>query len=64
MKSWVGSKTIWFNVLALLATIVGEVTKVFSLDENTLKIIALVFALGNIILRFNTTEPISTKLPE
>ncbi len=56
-KSWIKSKTIIFNGLAMLvlaATIVADV----EISEKTTAIAAAVVGIGNILLRFKTTQPI------
>jgi hypothetical protein len=56
-KSWIKSKTIIFNGLGLLvlaAKIVADV----DISEKTTAIAVAVFGIGNILLRFKTTEPI------
>lgn len=56
-KSWIKSKTIIFNGLAMLvlaATIVADV----DISKKTTAIAAAVVGIGNILLRFKTTVPI------
>ncbi len=62
-KAWYTSKVIWFNVVTLLLAITGflMVTQStgglpFEVDPRWLIIIS---GIGNIVLRFVTTAPIS-----
>lgn len=62
-KPWYQSKTIWFNVLAILVLIATQFGfSEFKLDKDTvdmvLKIIAGVTALSNVGLRFVTEKPV------
>ena len=57
---WFASKTLWVNVVALVATLAG----VFKLDlgltpEVQATVVTTILALVNIVLRFVTTTPIS-----
>lgn len=61
-KQWYESKTLWFNILTVIAAIlaVPEITSL--IPAEWLKYIVAVNALGNIILRiFSTSIPISNK---
>jgi hypothetical protein len=59
MKSVFASKTVWFNVLTVLIAVIGTIIDSNFLSPNILKILGLVSAVGNVILRFLTTQPIS-----
>jgi hypothetical protein len=57
---WFASKTLWVNVVALVATLAGA----FKLDlwltpEAQATVVTTILALVNIVLRFVTTTPIS-----
>jgi hypothetical protein len=57
---WFASKTLWVNVVALVATLAGA----FKLDlgltpEVQATVVTTILALVNIVLRFVTTTPIS-----
>ena len=57
---WFASKTLWVNVVALVATLAGA----FKLDlgltpEAQATVVTTILALVNIGLRFVTTTPIS-----
>lgn len=54
LKSALKSKTIWFNLVTGLISIAG----VLPIDPATS---ALIVAVGNVALRFITTEPLSAK---
>lgn len=54
LKSALKSKTIWFNLVTGLVSIAG----VLPIDPATS---ALIVAVGNVALRFITTEPLSAK---
>lgn len=58
MKSWLQSKTIWFNLITIIVTVLGQITNVITLDKKALEIIGLIVLVGNTILRFLTTEAI------
>jgi hypothetical protein len=60
MKSWIKSKTIWANVLAIVIVIALQ----FGIQpdqptmEKTGEVMAIVMPLVNILLRFVTKKPI------
>jgi hypothetical protein len=63
-KSWYYSKTLWFNVAALIAAVVdykaGGVT-----SQQDIQTIGLgLFALVNLVLRLTTKRPIGGKKNE
>ena len=58
MKKWFQSKTIIVNLLTLLITVIGNVTGVIHLNEQTLKILGVAVTVINIVLRFLTTTGI------
>jgi hypothetical protein len=55
-KSFLLSKTLWFNALAFIATIFG-VAELESVEMKEEIIVAVVAAV-NVVLRFLTKEPI------
>jgi len=62
-KGWYASKTIWFNLLVLALDIV---VKVFGTDlpvggETIDAVAGGLCAVGNIVLRFATTQPVGVK---
>jgi len=59
MKKWYTSKTIWFNVISTILGIVAELSNTFPVSDHPKLWISIV-AVGNIILRFLTTEPITS----
>tara|TARA_R110000868_G_scaffold72509_2_gene211253 strand:- start:865 stop:1056 length:192 start_codon:yes stop_codon:yes gene_type:complete len=57
---WFASRTLWVNVVALVATLAGA----FKLDlgltpEVQATVVTTIMAVVNIVLRFVTTTPIS-----
>jgi hypothetical protein len=60
MKSWWKSKTVWVNVVAVLAGVVGYVAGQELIQDNTQFIAALVAVQGglNVVLRFISGTPI------
>ena len=58
MKKWTSSKTVWFNVLTLLATVVAlpEVTGL--LPDGALRFVVAFQAIVNVVLRLSTTQGI------
>lgn len=60
MKKWWKSKTIWLNVVAVLAGVVGYVAGHEVIQDNTTIIAALVAMQGglNVVLRFISGTPI------
>jgi hypothetical protein len=64
-KVWWQSKTVWFNIVTIALAILGflMVTQAagglpFDIDSRWL---VLVSGIGNIILRFLTNQPLTTK---
>ncbi len=55
MKKWYHSKTIWFNLITIALGILGAVNDVYPVDP---KMLALVNGIGNVFLRFLTTQKI------
>lgn len=58
MKKWYTSKTIWFNIITTALGIIAELSNTFPVSDHPKLWISIV-AVGNIILRFLTTEPIA-----
>ena len=59
-KALLKSKTFWFNALAIVTAVAslfgfGE----FKPSEETTELIALISGMVNIILRLNTSQPIT-----
>lgn len=59
-KSFLKSKTIWYNIIMGIATFTGFLTGTFT-NRWLLISIVLVNAFANTALRFITIEPIKTK---
>jgi hypothetical protein len=60
MKKWWKSKTVWVNVVAVLAGVMGYVAGHDVIQDNT-QIIAMLVAMqggANVILRFISGTPI------
>lgn len=57
VKPWYESKTLWFNVFALLAVVVGALTQWPELADIAPQLTAAL-AIINMILRFMTYEAI------
>lgn len=55
MKKWWQSKTVWVNVVVLALAIVGVFLDYKVFDE---RILAIVAAVLNVVLRFITTDAI------
>lgn len=60
MKKWWKSKTVWVNVVALLAGVMGYVAGQELIQDNTQLIAGLVAMQGglNVVLRFISGTPI------
>lgn len=54
-KNWWKSKTLWFNFVVLVIGVVEVVTQVYVIPPDVL---VLVDGVGNVLLRFLTTDPI------
>mgnify|MGYP001574484141 CR=1 FL=1 len=59
MKKWYTSKTIWFNVITTILGLVAELSNTFPVSDHPKLWISIV-AVGNIILRFLTTQSITS----
>lgn len=58
-KPWWASKTIWINLIAVVATLLA-VTVGFEMDATfQAEIVAVVMGIVNIVLRFVTVEPVN-----
>ena len=60
-KRWTSSKTVWFNILTLLATVVAlpEVTGL--LPDGALRFVVAFQAIVNVALRLSTTQGLKAK---
>ena len=58
MKKFYKSKTVIFNVVTLIVGICSQIEQLNFSPEIT-KVVLLISLIGNIILRFKTTEPIT-----
>ena len=59
-KALLKSKTFWFNILALAIAVASAFGfEDFEPNETVLQIIALISGLGNILIRTQTSEPIT-----
>ena len=56
MKSWVSSKTLWFNVVAAGLSVLIDSVSSSPIDPQYQ---VLIIAVGNFLLRFVTVEPIT-----
>jgi hypothetical protein len=54
-KKWWKSKTVWFNIVSLIVFIGGELSGTDVLDP---KILAIIMAFGNGVLRTMTKQPL------
>jgi hypothetical protein len=62
---WAGSsKTIIFNVVTLIVTVAVALQTVEFIPSDVAKWFGVVITVGNIVLRFLTTEPISISKSE
>jgi len=59
-KPWYRSKTVWVNVVALIA-VLASFKGVEIAPEEQAQIVAGILAVVNILLRFITDEPITIK---
>jgi hypothetical protein len=61
-KPFYKSKTLWFNILIPLLTLVGKVVT-DEIDTETFlnELMPVVLIIGNIILRFLTREPVKIR---
>lgn len=61
MKSWVKSRTIWFNVLALFVTVISAPEFANLVPDSWMPIILQVVAVGNVLLRLDTDAPVTAR---
>lgn len=60
MKKWYQSKTVWANIVSILVLILAEfVAK--GIFSNYAEYWAAGIAIGNVLMRFITVEPITVK---
>lgn len=59
-KAWYLSKTLWFNIIAAVVAIVGELANagIFT-DERAAAIFSIILIVGNTALRLITTQPVT-----
>ena len=57
-KSWFLSKTLWFNVLALLTMVVASFGYTGELPAEWAVFVPAIVALVNLVLRFATKQPL------
>ena len=61
-KPWFASKTLWVNLVALIAAVTGAFGMDLGLDPETqTSIVAGVMGVVNIVLRFVTKSAVSAK---
>lgn len=58
MKKWYQSKTVWVNVLPIVAAIILLATKEFTLPEVWVNVLMFLWGAVNIVLRSITKESI------
>jgi hypothetical protein len=59
-KQWYESKTLWVNLVALIAAVTGAFGLDLGLDpEAQTSIVAGIMSVVNIVLRFTTKTPIA-----
>ncbi len=59
MKSWLSSKTIWFNVIMTVIDIATFLTATYPTNQIIATVSILVHGIGNIVIRyFFTSQPI------
>jgi uncharacterized membrane protein len=58
MKKWYLSKTLWFNVLALVAVVSASFGYTGELPAEVMVYVPAIVALINLVLRFVTKEPV------
>jgi len=51
-KKWYKSKTLWFNVIALLAVLLDDILKANIVTDP--EVVALLVTVANVLLRFQT----------
>lgn len=61
-KSLLSSKTFWFNVIMITLDIVSVLMKspLFEDKSSILQVFALIQTIGNIVLRYVTSTPITS----
>lgn len=59
-KPWYQSKTLWTNIIALVAAITGAFGLDLGLDAETqVSLVGGIMAVVNIVLRVVTTQPVT-----
>jgi hypothetical protein len=58
-KKWYKSKTLWLNVLPVIAAVLLLATKELTLSQSAVEIVLFAWGCVNIALRALTKEPIS-----
>ena len=61
-KKWYLSKTLWFNLVALVIAVLANYGYVGELPEDWQVFVAPIIALVNFVLRLLTKEPIEKTL--
>lgn len=59
-KKWYLSKTLWFNIISGIVALLALPEFISLITEDALPYIALITALGNMILRGITTAPLKS----
>ena len=59
MKKWHQSKTLWANIIAIIALIAAYLTGDADLQTTVQEVVAPVLALLNIVLRLITNQPVA-----
>ena len=58
MTKWYASKTLWFNVLALVALVAGSFGYTGELPGEVSLFVPAIVAIINLVLRFVTKTPV------
>ncbi len=61
-KKWYASKTLWFNLVAVVVTVLGAYGYTGEVPAEWAVFVPAVVALVNVILRLVTKEPIEKTL--
>jgi len=59
-KKWYASKSVWFNVISLVAGISGWGAGTLTTSPGVVCILVIIQAVGNLLLRKMTTTAITT----
>lgn len=55
-KKWFASKTVWFNIITFVLAVLALPETLAILPEGSFQVLALVNALGNLLLRLYFTK--------